>query len=121
MEINFDILLKALAVIIQAVIAAVLVPWIKSKVDEKKIEKLRLWVDYAVEAAEQIYSENNAGVDKKAYVLEFLANKGIKADAETIDMLIEAAVYTLPKTLMAMPEHVPEAPVAEEPFEEDNE
>ena len=99
MEMNFDIVLKAAAILIEAIVAVVLVPWIKSKADEKRLDKLRVWVDLAVEAAEQIYAGSDKGVDKKAYVLEFLADKGIKADAETLDMLVEAAVFTLPKAL----------------------
>lgn len=114
MEINFDILLRAAAILIEAVVAAVLVPWIKSKVDEKRLEKLRTWIDLAVEAAEQIYARNDNGIDKKAYVLEFLANKGIKADAETIDMLVEAAVFALPKMLLPVAEEAPETETQDE-------
>ena len=32
----------------------------------------------------------------KAYVVEFLNSKGFKIDAETLDKLIEAAVFNLP-------------------------
>ncbi|MBS6833541.1 MAG: hypothetical protein KH216_12100, partial [Clostridiales bacterium] len=36
------------------------------------------------------------GAEKKAYVVEFLNSKGFKIDAETLDKLIEAAVFNLP-------------------------
>ena len=40
--------------------------------------------------------EAAGGAEKKAYVVEFLNSKGFKIDAETLDKLIEAAVFNLP-------------------------
>lgn len=56
----------------------------------------RMWVTVAVEAAEQLYTGSGRGAEKKAYVVEFLNSKGFKIDAETLDKLIEAAVFNLP-------------------------
>ena len=47
-------------------------------------------------AAEQLYTGSGRGAEKKAYVVEFLNSKGFKIDAETLDKLIEAAVFNLP-------------------------
>lgn len=46
-------------------------------------------------AAEQIYRGSGRGEEKKAYVLNWLAEHGITLDEERIDALIEAAVYEL--------------------------
>ena len=45
--------------------------------------------------AEQIYRESGMGKEKKAFVLEFLEQKGLKIDLASIDNLIEAAVLEL--------------------------
>ena len=61
-----------------------------------QFEKIKMWVTVAVEAAEQLYTGSGRGAEKKAYVVEFLNSKGFKIDAETLDKLIEAAVFNLP-------------------------
>ena len=43
---------------------------------------------------EQLYNANE-GAEKKAYVLHYLAEKGIKFDSDTVDKMIESAVLTL--------------------------
>ena len=50
--------------------------------------------EIGVKAAEQLYTATD-GAAKKAYVVNFLAEKGIQFDVETIDKLIEAAVLQL--------------------------
>lgn len=49
----------------------------------------------AVSAAEQIYVGSGRGEEKKAYVLEFLNSKGFTVDMDSLDKLIESAVYAL--------------------------
>ena len=58
--------------------------------------RYRVRLTVAVEAAEQLYTGSGRGAEKKAYVVEFLNSKGFKIDAETLDKLIEAAVFNLP-------------------------
>ena len=60
------------------------------------IDKVIGWAQKATEAAEQLYTGSGRGAEKKAYVVEFLNSKGFKIDAETLDKLIEAAVFNLP-------------------------
>lgn len=55
---------------------------------------LRGGVDIAVRAAEQLYNATD-GAEKKAYVLRYLASKGIQFDSDTVDKMIESAVLTL--------------------------
>lgn len=49
----------------------------------------------AVSAAEQIYTSSGKGTAKKQYVLEFLNSKGFTVDMDSLDKLIESAVYAL--------------------------
>ena len=57
--------------------------------------EINAWVKIAVTAAEQIYRGSGRGEEKKAYVLNWLAEHGITLDEDRIDALIEAAVYEL--------------------------
>ena len=102
MNIDFGTIIRAFALLVEAVFVAAVVPWIKSRLDAQKYEKVKAWVNAAVAAAEKIYWTDGSGVDKKAWVLDFLASKGIQIDAESLDVLIEAAVYNLPQYLDAV-------------------
>lgn len=93
---SLNVIVRIVTLIIETVLACVLIPWIKSRVKEKDFENIKRWVEVAVEAAEQLYKYEGGGVDKKAYVLEFLARAGIELDADSLDALIEAAVFKLP-------------------------
>ena len=95
---TFDLttIIEARAALIAAVISSFVIPWIKSKTSVAQFEKIKLWAEAAVEAAEQIYTGSGRGEEKKRFVIEFLANKGFKIDADSLDKLIEAAVFNLP-------------------------
>ena len=96
MNIDLTIVVEAVAALIAAVITAFVVPWIKSKTTNEQFEKIKMWVEVAVEAAEQIYIGSGRGEEKKAYVVQFLETKGFTIDADSLDKLIEAAVFNLP-------------------------
>lgn len=86
---------NAIIALIAAAISVFLIPWIKEKIEAEKLEQVIGWVTIAVEAAEQIYRESGMGAKKKAYVLDFLAKKGITLDVDSIDAMIESAVLDL--------------------------
>lgn len=73
------------------------VPKIKANFD---LKSALLWVDIAVEAAEQLYYQTE-GEKKKAYVMKFLLDHGIVLDDDELDTAIEAAVHRLHKELEA--------------------
>lgn len=75
-----------------AVMTYLIIPYIKAKVGEQKYDQIYEWVHIAVRAADQIYKGEGRGAEKKAYVVAFLASKGFKLDAESIDAMIEAQV-----------------------------
>ena len=79
MTIDLTSIANAVIALIAAIITAFVIPWIRSKT-----------------TAEQLYTGSGRGAEKKAYVVEFLNSKGFKIDAETLDKLIEAAVFNLP-------------------------
>ena len=80
--------------LISALVSAFLIPWLKTKIDADKLQTLRTYVEIGVKAAEQLYAATD-GEEKKAYVINFLAEHGIRFDVSTIDQLIEAAVLQL--------------------------
>lgn len=96
MTIDLTSIANAVIALIAAIITAFVIPRIRSKTTDAQFEKIKMWVTVAVEAAEQLYTGSGRGAEKKAYVVEFLNSKGFKIDAETLDKLIEAAVFNLP-------------------------
>lgn len=90
-------IMEAIIVLVVAVITAFVIPWLKGKIDADKLEQIKLWVTVAVEAAEQLYNGTGRGEEKKAYVVKFLQEKGFTIDPDSLDKLIEAAVFNLPE------------------------
>lgn len=94
---TFDVtpVTEALIVLVTAIISCVLIPWIKSKTTETQRQELVAWTKIAVAAAEQIFSGSKRGEEKKHFVLEFLREKGITLDENSVNAAIEAAVKQL--------------------------
>lgn len=81
--------------LIFALISTFVVPYIKAKISAEKLDQIKAWVKIAVQAAEMIYKETGMGKEKKNYVLNFLNEKGIMLDYDSINNLIESAVLEL--------------------------
>lgn len=90
-------IMEAIIALVVAVITAFVIPWLKGKIDADKLEQIKLWVTVAVETAEQLYNGTGRGEEKKAYVVKFLQEKGFTIDPDSLDKLIEAAVFNLPE------------------------
>lgn len=88
-------IIEAVFALVAAVITAIVIPYIKSKTTAQQQAEINAWVKIAVAAAEQIYTGSGRGEEKKAYVLNWLAEHGVTLDEERINALIEAAVYDL--------------------------
>lgn len=97
---NIDIttLLNAIIALVAAVITTFAVPYIKSKTTENQRKTMMEWVKIAVKAAEQIYGSGK-GIEKKAYVLNYLNEKGITLDEQSIEIAIESAVNDISSTV----------------------
>lgn len=96
MNVDLTVIIEAVAALIAAILSAFVIPWIRSKTTNEQFDKIQMWVEVAVEAAEQLYTGSGRGAEKKAYVVEFLEAKGFTIDADSLDKLIEAAVFNLP-------------------------
>ena len=90
-------IMEAIIALVVAVITAFVIPWLKGKIDADKLEQIKLWVTVAVEDAEQLHNGNGRGEEEKAYVVKFLQEKGFTLDPDSLDKLIEAAVFNLPE------------------------
>ena len=95
MEYNITTIIQAVFALIAAVITVIVIPYIKSKTTAQQQAEINAWVKIAVSAAEQIYNGSGRGPEKKAYVLEWLKQRGITVDEAKLDAMIESAVYEL--------------------------
>ena len=90
-------IIELVLTIILALITAFVIPWLKEKIGDAKSEQILKWVETAVKAAEQLYKGSGRGVVKKSFVVDFLNEKGIDIDQDSLDKLIESAVLDLNK------------------------
>ena len=91
---DYTQIISAVIALISALVSAFLIPWLKTNIDANKLQTIKTYVEIGVKAAEQLYAATD-GEEKKAYVINFLAEHGIRFDVSTIDQLIEAAVLQL--------------------------
>ena len=88
-------IINAVITVLAAVISVYLIPWIKSKTTAAQRAELVAWAKIGVLAADQLYTGQGRGPEKKQYVLDFLEDKGLTLDEESINNAIEAAVKQL--------------------------
>ena len=93
-------IINAILALVAVLITCYLIPWIKSKTTAQQQAEINAWVKIAVQAAEQLFVGSGQGAVKKAYVLEFLENKGFKIDTAELDKMIEAAVLAVNKGVL---------------------
>ena len=77
------------------IITAVLIPLIRSKTTLSRQATLQTAVSIAVYAAEQLYKVAGSGQIKKNYVLEYLQERGITYDPNTVNAVLESEVKRL--------------------------
>ena len=94
MTIDLTQIILAVITVIGAIITRYLIPWIKSKLDERQYDVFNGLVRVGVFAAEQLYNSGKIQ-DKKQYVLELLKGNGYQIDDESVNALIEATVKEL--------------------------
>ena len=94
-DIDLTPVLQALAGLIATVITALIIPYIKSKTDAHRLERMQAWTTLAVKAAEQIFKEQGSGEQKKAYVNEFLEIGGFNSCEHTAQAMIESTVNAM--------------------------
>lgn len=101
MNIDLTQIILAVIALIGAVLTGFVIPWLKSKINvengkinETQAALLKLAINTAVKAAEQLFNSDE-GQKKKAYVLDILKAQGYEVDQVALDAAIEAAVYNL--------------------------
>lgn len=105
MQIDITQIILAFIALLSAIVTGFVIPWLKKKisVEEGKVSELaatlvKLAIDTAVRAAEQIYNSDE-GKAKKEYVINVLKEQGYDVESEAIDAAIEAAVLELHRIL----------------------
>jgi len=88
-------ILEVVLSVISLVLTGVVIPWINTKCDEAKMDKIRKYATIAVQCAEQLYPDDGNGALKKSYVVGYLNNIGLKVSEDTLDTIIESCVYDL--------------------------
>ena len=90
--------------LVVAIISAIIIPkirvWVNNNLTVKQIDIIKIIVQSAVQAAEQIYAKSEkAGSSKKKYVMEYAKNKlaeiGLTIDEKEIEVYLEQAVLEL--------------------------
>ena len=104
MEYNITPIIEAALLLLAAIFTTVVIPYIKSKTTAQQQTEINAWVRIAVSAAEQIFNGSGRGAEKKAYVLEWLKQRGITVDEAKLDAMIESAVYELKSGVLSVGE-----------------
>ena len=94
MQIDLTQIILAVIALISAVLTGFVIPWIKSKLDDRQYEILVAFVKTAVYAAEQLFTSEQ-WKEKKQYVQDLLLQNGYQIDLAPVDALIEATVREL--------------------------
>lgn len=89
-------LINALIAVAAVLVTVYLIPWLKSRTTATQREEINAWVKIGCAAAEQLYNSGQIN-NRKAYVLQFLAQKKLKVNMDELDKMIEAAVLEINK------------------------
>lgn len=92
-------IIELFVMIIGTIITYYIVPFLKAKAENSQYAEAIKAMKEAVKAAEQKISESGQGKAKKAYVLssvsKFLESKGIHITEDQLEVLLEAAVWSI--------------------------
>lgn len=92
---SINIIVKSVAAIISVILTVFVVPWLKNKVSEDKLLKIKELCELAVRCAEQIYTPEQ-WKEKKEYVFAYICEKSeeinIHLSIEDVNNLIEGVV-----------------------------
>ena len=97
---NITPVMEAAVMLLFAILTYVLVPMLRAKLNADQLATIKMWVQIAVNAAEQIYTGTNKGREKKEYVVAFLESKGFKLDMDSLDKMIESSVLELKNAIV---------------------
>lgn len=92
------VVLKLVVSVCAILVTVYVIPFLKSKVDDKQWNDLLDIVEKSVLAAEQTIGAKNGTIKKSevmAFVMDYISDKGLNLTKELIDQLVEAAVYKM--------------------------
>ena len=98
MTIDLTQIILAILTFIGALIARYVIPWLRDKLDDRKIALLVSAINTGVYAAEQLYNSDQ-GQEKKQYVIDYLKDQGYILDADDITLEINALIESAVKEL----------------------
>lgn len=101
-------IIQAIIGLAATAITVFLIPWLRERFGNEKLEKARGWVEIAVLAAEKLYGAGN-GDAKLAYAEKVLAEHKIKLDFDTLKAMVNAEIKK-----MEQGEQKEEEPIAPE-------
>lgn len=89
MNVDWTPIFQAVIALASAVITGLLIPWIRNKCKESKLDNLNMYLKVLMSAAET-YFGSEMGQQKKQFVLDELKRNGIYFDEETVQDALEA-------------------------------
>ena len=100
---NLPQIIDALFLILAYIVTRKLIPLIKTKIDENKLNDILHWCQVFVESAQRLDKSGKLeGLSKKEYVMNelnnYIANKGYQFTDEQLQNIRRAAVLTLENT-----------------------
>lgn len=94
MTIDLTQIILAVITLISGLLTGFVIPWIKSKLDDRQYDVFKALIKTGVFAAEQLFPANE-WKEKKEYVVNLLLENGYSVDTTAVDALIEATVREL--------------------------
>ena len=111
-------LVQAIIALAASAITAFLIPWLRQRFGNEKLEKIKAWVEIAVLGAEKLYGAGR-GDEKLEYAEAFLAQHNIKLDTAELIALVNAEIKKMEQAeIVVEPVEVP-IPAADVPFSEE--
>lgn len=96
-EIIFEIL-RLVVLLAVLVVTYYLIPWVRGKIGQDRLDEITKWANAAVLMAQQVYAAKT-GTERKVIVVDLLKDiliaKNISISDKQLDMLIEAAVKAM--------------------------
>lgn len=94
----FD-LIVAIIPVLGVILTSFIIPYFKEQIGNERLNKYQEWATMAVKTAEMLFTGSGMGVEKRAYVVKFLAeqfNKNkVVITEEQMEILIESAVKSM--------------------------
>ena len=87
-------LILAVITVLTGIAMRYLIPFLREKLDDSKLDALTRIIDIGVYAAQQIYGSDQ-GSEKKAYVQNLLRENGYNVELAEVDAAIEASVKNM--------------------------